>query len=166
MSEPSGLEFGPFRLERDPPVLLRGTEQIELAPRSLQILAVLTQKAGQVIAKEELLRLVWPETIVEQGNLAVHISALRKVLGVSAQGKVYIMTVPKRGYVFTASVSPGRPDDCSTENLPNTLDGRPEQAVLQQLERLLACSAFSNAPRLSSLFATCSREPWPATAIN
>lgn len=151
MSKPPSLEFGQFRLERDPLVLTRGNERIELASRALQILATLAQRAGQVITKEELLSLVWPKTIVEEGNLAVHISALRKALGVSVQGKSYIATVPKRGYVFTASVSPWRAASCSPENLHNALDGRQEQAVRQQLERLVAGPAFSSAPRLSSL---------------
>jgi DNA-binding winged helix-turn-helix (wHTH) protein/Tfp pilus assembly protein PilF len=99
------LEFGKFRLQLDALLLMCGTDRVEIAPKALQILAVLARNAGCVVSKDDLLDVVWPDTVVEEGNLAVHISALRKALDSHANGNECIQTVPKRGYIFTAAVS-------------------------------------------------------------
>jgi TolB-like protein len=98
------IEFGDFRFEPATPLLTRNSRSIELPPRALEILAVLVDKAGQVVSKDDLLSLVWREEIVEESNLAVYISALRKAFGRGSLGDAYIETVPKRGYRFAASV--------------------------------------------------------------
>ncbi len=103
LSADSALAFGRFRLQLRPLVLSIGRERLELAPKALQILAVLIQRAGQVVSKDDLLEIVWPDSVVEEGNLAVHISGLRKCLLRNGGGS-YIETVTKVGYVFTASV--------------------------------------------------------------
>ena len=97
------LEFSNFRLHLEPLLLTNGTRRIDLPPKALQILALLVRHAGNVVTKDELLDLVWPDTFVEEGNLAVYISMLRKTIG--TDGRAYIETIPKRGYVFTMPIS-------------------------------------------------------------
>ena len=75
---------------------------MEVAPRALDVLVALAERAGDVVTKEELLQRVWPDTFVEEANLSVNVSALRKALGVADGGKPYIPTVPRRGYRFVA----------------------------------------------------------------
>jgi TolB-like protein len=99
------IEFGEFRFEPATPVLTRNARSVEIAPKALEILAVLVEHAGHVVTKDDLLSIVWPDEVVEEGNLAVYISALRKALGDSADRTAYIETVPKRGYRFAAPVS-------------------------------------------------------------
>ncbi len=97
-------EFGPFRFDPARPRLTRDGEIISLTPKALEILLVLVQDGGTLVEKEELMRKVWPDTFVEEGNLSVHIFALRKALGETIDGKGYIETIPKLGYRFIGSV--------------------------------------------------------------
>ncbi|MEP6918593.1 MAG: transcriptional regulator, partial [Acidobacteriota bacterium] len=90
-------------------MLRRDGEPVPLTPKAFDVLVALLEKPGQLISKEELLRKVWPETFVEESNLAYNIFALRKALGDSAENSQYIETVPKKGYRFRASVSPASP---------------------------------------------------------
>jgi DNA-binding winged helix-turn-helix (wHTH) protein len=85
-------------------LLTRGSDLVDLAPKALEVLSVLVTNAGAVVCKDDLLSLVWPDTVVEEGNLAVHVSSLRKALVGHEYGSSYIETVPKRGYRFTAPV--------------------------------------------------------------
>jgi serine/threonine-protein kinase len=103
---PPILQFGDFRFDPQAPLLTRGARALELSPKALQILAVLVKNAGQVVSKDDLLNIVWPDAVVEEGNLAVHIFALRKALGSGATIAEYIETIPKRGYRFAAPLHP------------------------------------------------------------
>jgi TolB-like protein/Tfp pilus assembly protein PilF len=96
-------EFGPFRVERRERLLRRGEEVIALPPKAAALLVVLAERRGEAVDKDELLRLVWPGTFVEEGSLAQNVSLLRKVLH-DSQGSPYIETVPRRGYRFVAPV--------------------------------------------------------------
>ena len=89
--------------------LRRDGEPVPLTPKAFDVLAALLEKPGQLISKDELLQKVWPETFVEESNLAYNIFALRKALGDTADNSRYIETVPKKGYRFKASVSPASP---------------------------------------------------------
>lgn len=84
--------------------MTHGSTLIDLPPKALQILAVLVANAGSVVLKDDLLNLVWPDAVVEEGNLTVHVSSLRKALSKYGDGTRLIQTVPKRGYWFAASV--------------------------------------------------------------
>jgi TolB-like protein/DNA-binding winged helix-turn-helix (wHTH) protein/Tfp pilus assembly protein PilF len=97
-------EFGPFRLDTWEHALLRGGHVVSLEPKVFDLLKVMVQKNGRLIQKDELLKEVWPDSFVEEGNLNRNISILRKVLDDDSSGKSYIETVPKRGYRFVAEV--------------------------------------------------------------
>lgn len=97
-------EFGPFRLDTAEHSLLRNGQLVPLTPKVFDLLKVLVRNNGRLVEKDELLKEVWPDSFVEEGNLNRNISILRKVLGEGTAGKPYIETVPKRGYRFAASV--------------------------------------------------------------
>jgi DNA-binding winged helix-turn-helix (wHTH) protein/tetratricopeptide (TPR) repeat protein len=96
--------FGPFRLDPSKPVLWRGREIVPLTPKALALLGVLVEHAGDVVTKQELLARVWPDTFVSEANLSVTVAALRKALGLQADGSSFIQTVARRGYRFGAAV--------------------------------------------------------------
>ena len=97
--------FGPFRLDSEKRVLVRDGSPVPLAPKVAEALLALVQSAGHLVEKEELIKRIWPDAIVEEGNLNKNISFLRRVLGEWDGGREYIETVPKRGYRFVAPVS-------------------------------------------------------------
>src|SRR5450759_5731125 len=92
--------FGPFRFDPVERLLSRDGEPVPLMPKTIDTLAVLLERRGQVVEKAELMKLVWPDCVVEEVGLARNISLLRKALGENAEN--YIETVPRRGYRFTA----------------------------------------------------------------
>src|SRR6185436_6242412 len=98
-------EFGPFRLDAHEHVLLRDKEVVPLAPKALDLLVVLVEQSGHVLSKDELMKQVWPDTIVEEANLSHHVFSLRKALEEDRNGNHYIETIPRRGYRFVASVT-------------------------------------------------------------
>src|SRR5215203_498466 len=95
-------EFGRFRLKTAERVLLREGELVPLTPKVFEILVTLVEHGGQLVAKDDLMKRVWPNTFVEEGNLTQNISLLRKALGESPSGAQFIETVPRRGYRFVA----------------------------------------------------------------
>src|SRR5262245_50899436 len=97
-------EFGPFRVDSVKYVLTRDGEVAPLNLKAFEILLALIENRGQVLEKNELLQRVWPDTVVEENNLARNISALRKALDEHPNEHQYILTVPGRGYRFVASV--------------------------------------------------------------
>src|SRR4029450_10902835 len=102
---PSSYAFGPFRLDPAEKVLLREGNPVSLTPKTFETLTALLERHGHVVTKEDLLRTVWPDTFVEENNLAQHISTLRRVLGEDDAGRQFIETVPKRGYRFVGLVT-------------------------------------------------------------
>ena len=99
------FEFGQFRLDAEERILSRNGEPLPLAPKVFDTLVALVRHRGHLLEKNKLMEEVWPDTFVEEINLAVNISTLRKVLGESDSGRPFIETVPKRGYRFVAEVS-------------------------------------------------------------
>src|SRR5262249_7030140 len=97
-------EFGPYRLDGAERVLWRDGKSIPLQPKIFDLLIVLVEGHGHLLEKDELLKAVWPDTFVEEANLASNVSLLRKALGEGENGHRYIGTVPKRGYRFVAPV--------------------------------------------------------------
>jgi DNA-binding winged helix-turn-helix (wHTH) protein/TolB-like protein len=102
-------KFGPFQFDPQTRLLYRADERIALTPKAADLLLVLLQHERQLLGKEELIRLVWPDTFVENGNLSKHIFFLRKTLGKNGEGTAYIETVPKRGYRFVGRVEQSSP---------------------------------------------------------
>src|SRR6266581_3951753 len=99
------ISFGPFRLLAAQRLLLEGDNPVRLGSRAFDILAALVERAGEVVSKEELLARAWPQTFVEEANLKIQVSALRRALGDGQGGHRYVVTVPGRGYNFVALVS-------------------------------------------------------------
>jgi DNA-binding winged helix-turn-helix (wHTH) protein/tetratricopeptide (TPR) repeat protein len=102
--------FGPFRLCPSEHLLLRGGTPIPLAPKTFELLVALVSRSGQLLTRDELMHAIWPDSFVEEINLTVNISLLRKTLGEQADGRQYIATVPKRGYRFDGTVTEYRQD--------------------------------------------------------
>src|ERR1051325_2717563 len=93
-------EFGPFRIDRDESRLLHGDRTVPLTPKAFEVLLLLVESSGQVVKKEELMDRVWADSFVEEGNLKVTVSMLRKALTEHGGEGQYIETVPRRGYRF------------------------------------------------------------------
>jgi DNA-binding winged helix-turn-helix (wHTH) protein/Tol biopolymer transport system component len=97
-------EFGPFHLDATRRVLLKEGEPLKLFPKEFDTLLALVEHSGEVLAKDDLIRQVWQDVIVEESNLTTNISHLRKVLGETRDRHDYIVTVPGHGYRFVAGV--------------------------------------------------------------
>jgi DNA-binding winged helix-turn-helix (wHTH) protein len=98
-------EFGPFRLIPEERQLLRDNQAVSLTPKAFDLLVVLVENSGHLIEKGELLKRIWPDSFVEEANLTVNMSALRRALGEGPNEHQYVETVPRRGYRFVASVN-------------------------------------------------------------
>lgn len=101
--------FGPFRFLPAQQLLLEGTVPVRLGSRAFAILAALVERPGEVIGKAELMARVWPSTLVEESNLKVNMSALRKALGEGQSSPRYVATVTGQGYRFVAPVQISTP---------------------------------------------------------
>jgi Tol biopolymer transport system component/DNA-binding winged helix-turn-helix (wHTH) protein len=97
-------EFGPFRLDPVKRLLLRNGEAVAISPKAFDVLLTLVESGGEVVSKDDLMKRVWPDSFVEEGNLTYNISLLRRALGERANEHQYIVTVPGRGYRFVAAV--------------------------------------------------------------
>jgi predicted ATPase/DNA-binding winged helix-turn-helix (wHTH) protein len=104
-SEPRDvLSFGPFSLFAAERLLKRADEPVPLGGRALDVLIALTERAGEVVPRKELISTVWPGVTVEDANLRAHIAALRKALGDGRDGARYVTNISGRGYCFVAPV--------------------------------------------------------------
>jgi predicted ATPase/DNA-binding winged helix-turn-helix (wHTH) protein len=120
--------FGPFRLIPAQRVLLEDGKLLHLGGRALDILVMLLEGAGETIHKDRLIARIWPDTVVDEGALRVHVAALRKALGDGRAGKRYIASNPGRGSSFVAPVTrenrsgaTAPPDTAAPGNLPGSL---------------------------------------------
>jgi len=121
-------EFGPFRLIPEERQLLRDNQPVPLTPKSFDLLVVLVENSGHLIEKDELLKRIWRDSFVEEANLTVNISALRRALGEGPNEHQYVETVPRRGYRFVAGVKErwGEGMESSTRELSEAdVDNRP-----------------------------------------
>ena len=98
-------EFGPFSIDAGERVLLRDRQPLPLTPKAFDLLLALVENSGHLLEKDELMRRLWPDTLVEEANLSNNISLLRKALGDDSSEPLYIETVPRRGYRFIAAVA-------------------------------------------------------------
>lgn len=97
--------FGPFRLSLTSKQLLKDGVSVPMGGRALELLVALVEKAGEVLSKQELLASAWPDLFVEEANLRVQMTALRRVLGDGQDGRHYIANIARRGYSFIADVT-------------------------------------------------------------
>src|SRR5260370_24750937 len=97
-------EFGPFRFDGQKHRLSRDGEPVDLPTKSTDALLVLVKNKGKLLEREALLQAVWADSFVEDANLTVAISNLRKALGQNGEAAEYIETIPRVGYRFVAEV--------------------------------------------------------------
>ena len=143
-------QFGEFRLDPAERRLTRNGQTIALAPKELDVLAVLVRNGGRLVRKSDLLAEVWPETFVEEGILAVHVSRLRRALG-SGQ---FIETVPRSGYRWLAGTGT-RPNVPAPASAVYELFGRGREHLLaaSMTEAPKAVEAFQAAIALDPTYA-------------
>lgn len=99
------FQFDNFRLYPSEQLLLRDDAPLPLAPKAFDILLFLVQNSGHLVKRDALMEAVWPDSFVEETNITVNVSLLRKTLGGGAQGQPYIETVPRKGYRFNGEVT-------------------------------------------------------------
>ena len=107
----------------------RDGRPIPLTPKAFDVLSALVEQPGRLISKEELLQKVWPDTSVEESNLAYNVFALRKALGDTAENGQYIETIPKRGYRFIATVTRASRRNGASPSLEAVAEAPVPQAV-------------------------------------
>src|SRR5215831_8511128 len=132
--------LGPFRLDAKAAILFRGAEPVALSQRAVALLRVLVERPRIPVSKDALFEAAWPGLTVEESNLTVQISALRRVFGEEPGGEGWIETLPRRGYRFIGPVSvkdDGAIVAASQRNFPTaagapslTLPDQPSIAVL------------------------------------
>lgn len=117
--------FDSFTLDAARRTLLRDGEPVPLKPKTFETLLALVQNRGRVVGKDELMRELWPDTVVEEANLTQHVSLARKALGDDPKGPRFIVTVPGRGYSFVADVREADAEsDAAGEPRPTVETGR------------------------------------------
>jgi predicted ATPase/DNA-binding winged helix-turn-helix (wHTH) protein len=129
------LRFGPFELSRDQRELRRDGEVLPLGGRALDLLHCLVERSGEVVTKKQLIDHAWPDVVVDEGSLRVHISAIRKALGDGKFGNRYIANIQGRGYSFIGSVVglDDRKTDSPNRQYEGILPARPRRMVGRDL---------------------------------
>lgn len=105
LSPEQAVHFGPYRIYPGQRLVMEADQPLRLGRRAMDILLILLEHAGNVVSKQQLIASVWPDSVVEEINLRVHMAALRKALGDGQAGQRYIITVAQRGYSFVAPYS-------------------------------------------------------------
>ena len=122
--------FGPFYLNTRERILSCDGKAVPMTLKAFNILFVLVQNCGHIVAKSALMKEVWPNAFVEEANLTQHIYLLRKVLGVKADGRQYIETIPRRGYRFTPATSESIPGSDDTGISTRAAGKSPETTII------------------------------------
>lgn len=136
--------FDRFRLDAEKLMLYCDGTEVAIAPKVVKTLVVLVENAGAIITKEDLIRSVWDDSIVEESNLSQYLYILRKALGKTADGKPYIETLRRRGYRFNGEVQLEEhdwhvePQSNTGVELQATTSVRREGNVLRLVKRIQA----------------------------
>jgi DNA-binding winged helix-turn-helix (wHTH) protein/tetratricopeptide (TPR) repeat protein len=169
-------QFKSFRLSVEERQLLRGDETVSLTPKAFDVLAVLVERGGHLVEKDELLRIVWSDSFVEEANVARIVHTLRKCLGEDDNGNKFIETVARKGYRFVARVDEVRePATCKSSNGKknfvadyeksidiNVAEKSPETIAAEELPK----NGFQLAPTVADkVFAPPVREQKPETRL-
>lgn len=117
-------QFEEFRLDAAHSMLYRDSEPVSLPPKAVETLQALVERNGQIVGKDELMRIIWNDAIVEESNLSLYLHLLRKILGERADKKPFIETLRRRGYRFSANV---RLVSAKSEEQPIGFIGREEE---------------------------------------
>ncbi len=136
-----GYQFGPFVADLRKRLLWREGRAVSLTPKAFEILAVLLQRAGHVVSKDELVAAVWGQAIVEDATIARHISTLRRALDERPAQHDYILTVPGHGYEWVAEA-------IALQELPAPLTGAAPAAELPQTHDVPVRDSAVFAPQL------------------
>jgi DNA-binding winged helix-turn-helix (wHTH) protein/Tol biopolymer transport system component len=137
VESPLLYEFGPFTVQPAERLLVRGGRPVALTPKAFDLLIQLVDRPGQLVGKNELMAALWPDTFVEEANLAYTMSALRKALGDGQNGEQYIQTVPTRGYRFIAPLTTREPPSVASERAAPVLTRRPRRFSIMVLAAAL-----------------------------
>jgi TolB-like protein/DNA-binding winged helix-turn-helix (wHTH) protein/Tfp pilus assembly protein PilF len=147
-------EFGPYRLDAAERLLMRDGEAVPLQPKVFDLLLALVERHGHLLEKDELMKLVWPDVVVEEANLSTNISILRRTLGEDGNGRRFIETVPRRGYRFVAPVRNGQkmtvePGIAEIAQAPNAQQETPVSAATEEAPARGAGRWAPGRPRLA-----------------
>src|SRR5262245_60989550 len=133
-------EFGPFRLEVKERRLLRDGQPLQIRAKVFDTLRVLVENHGRLVGKDDLMKAVWPDAVVEEGNLSHNLTVLRKTLGDKGTGRQHIETVPGQGYRFIATVRSGDSEEAA--------EAAPDQPTASWEQRLEAARAALASKRI------------------
>jgi DNA-binding winged helix-turn-helix (wHTH) protein/TolB-like protein/Flp pilus assembly protein TadD len=136
-------EFGPFRLDPVERLLYRDGEVVPLTAKIFDILLVFVRNSGRTLDKEEMMREVWPDQFVEEGNLTRNVSTLRKALGESRDDHRYVVTIPGRGYRFVADVKEAQAEDAKPSGAEGDRSDVRRPARRTAVRLLVACVALA-----------------------
>jgi TolB-like protein/DNA-binding winged helix-turn-helix (wHTH) protein/Flp pilus assembly protein TadD len=139
-------EFGPFRLIAEERQLLRDNQLVPLTPKSFDLLVVLVENSGHLLEKGELMKRIWPDSFVEEANLSVKMSELRRALGEGPNEHQYVETVPRRGYRFVAGVKERWGEGMESSNRESS-EGDNERATVADYERQISSLSLPAASR-------------------
>jgi DNA-binding winged helix-turn-helix (wHTH) protein len=163
-------QFGEFELETTELVLRRNGKIVPLTPKTLQALTLLIQNGGRVVSRKEMIEELWPDAFVEESNLTVAISMVRKALGGNENGNHFIETVAKRGYRFIPQVkfvgiSPPPRDRFEAMQITRlTHDGYIMDVAISPSARLLAYVLIENGKQSLWIQHLESGEKWTLSA--
>lgn len=148
--------FGPFSLDSARRTLFRSGSPVSLTARSFDVLLFLAQNPNRLVTREELLQTVWGDRFVEEGNLARYISHVRKTLGDNSEDTRWIVTIPRKGYQFTADVSIVEPEDAPTQTRRTDSppsDVRPFEGIQRETRAAIGLASWRTAAVVSAAVA-------------
>src|SRR5262245_55566240 len=105
MASSTTFDFGPYNLDPAKRRLLRSGDPVALPPKAFDTLVILLERHERVVSKDELLRTIWPDTVVEEASLSQQIFLLRKTLNSGIEEAEYIAKIPRRGYRFVGPIA-------------------------------------------------------------
>ncbi|HEY2738920.1 MAG TPA: transcriptional regulator, partial [Thermoanaerobaculia bacterium] len=152
-------EFGPFRLDPVKRALHCGDDPVALTPKAFSTLLALVERQGEVVEKDTLIELVWPDTFITEATLTQNVFRLRKALGEGAGDHRFIVTVPGRGYSFVAEVRRIDPPAPLADPPEEVFSEEPEPA---DLEAMSTAEREAVAQMPGSPIASAGRSPWAA----
>lgn len=158
-SSRSIFAFDQFLLAPEEQLLLRNGQPVALTPKTFGLLVVLVRNSGHLVKKDELLQQVWPDSIVEEVNLSVNISALRKALGDDQVVTRFIETVPKRGYRFVAPVR-----QIVDETMEIVLRRHLTASIVTEVDESIPEGDSQTAPEREAMASSISSVPSPSRA--